>query len=75
MFQFEGGDVGSTHDLVRRVHVPGSAMGLGVADLFFGPVSLECSFGADNETKVMTGFEWGGVGFGFEGSGHETRHN
>lgn len=33
MFQFEGGDVGSAYDLVRRVHVPGGAMGLGVADL------------------------------------------
>jgi hypothetical protein len=33
VFQFEGGDVGSANDLVRRVHVPRSTMGLGVADL------------------------------------------
>jgi hypothetical protein len=36
MLQFESGDVGSAHDLVRRVHIAGGAMGLGIADLFFG---------------------------------------
>lgn len=33
MFQFEGGDVGPAHNLVRRVHVARCAMGLGIADL------------------------------------------
>jgi hypothetical protein len=33
VFQFKGGDVGSAHDFVRRVHVSRSAMSLGVADL------------------------------------------
>jgi hypothetical protein len=33
VFQFEGGDVGPAHNLVRRVHVARCAMGLGVADL------------------------------------------
>lgn len=34
VFQFEGGDIGSAHDLVRRVHVSRGAMGLGIADLY-----------------------------------------
>lgn len=34
MFQFESGDVGSAHDLVRRVHIAGGAVGLRVTDLF-----------------------------------------
>lgn len=33
VFQFEGGDVRSTDDLVGSVHVTGGAMGLGIADL------------------------------------------
>lgn len=33
VFQFEGGDVGPAHNLVRRVHVARCAMRLGVADL------------------------------------------
>lgn len=33
VFQFEGGDVGPAHNLVRRVHVARCAVGLGVADL------------------------------------------
>jgi hypothetical protein len=33
MFQFESGDVGSAHDLVRGVHITGGAMSLGVANL------------------------------------------
>jgi hypothetical protein len=34
MFQFESGDVGSAHDLVRRVHIAGGAVGLRITDLF-----------------------------------------
>lgn len=33
VLQLEGGDVGAADDLVRGVHVPGCAVGLGVADL------------------------------------------
>jgi len=60
MFQFEGGDVGSAHDLVRRVHVPGSAMSLGVADLYFIYVSLGCSLWVTEVmTLVLSGDVWG----------------
>jgi hypothetical protein len=38
MLQFESGDVGSAHDLVRRVHIARGAMGLGIADLFIWSV-------------------------------------
>lgn len=38
VFQFEGGDVGPAHNLVRRVHVAGCAMGLGVADFYLEEV-------------------------------------
>lgn len=43
MFQFEGGNVGATDDLVRSVHVAGSAMSLGVADLFMVDEGLALS--------------------------------
>lgn len=33
VFQFEGGNVRSTDDLVGGVHVTGGSMGLGIADL------------------------------------------
>jgi hypothetical protein len=33
VFKFEGGDVGSAHNLVRRVHVARGAVGLRVTDL------------------------------------------
>lgn len=61
VFQFEGGDVGPAHNLVRRVHVAGCAMGLGVADLLQSLLvwifRSWCPMGV-----VDAGFGWGCMG-------------
>jgi hypothetical protein len=59
VFQFEGGDVGPAHNLVRRVHVARCAMGLGVADLLQSllvwGVRSRCPMGGD----AILGGVWG----------------
>lgn len=56
VFQFEGGDVGPAHNLVRRVHVARCAMGLGVADLLqsllVGGVRSWCPMGGGDDAGL-----------------------
>lgn len=69
VFQFEGGDVGSAHNLVRRVHVARCAVSLRVADFYLEEVlgrSVDLLEGL--LSRFWDGLHRGGVGVMRRGS-------
>jgi len=73
VFEFEGGDVGSTDDFVVGVHVAGGAVGHGVFYFYLQEVfGWTVNFVEGLETSFSHGVHFGGLGGENEGYGLEV---